>query len=114
MRLLRPFRLIPLDEPILLWYSSLWVQLQPIPVLASTHLPIAKCAQLWCNISPLDATLPGPLVFVANKGLAQYLSPLDATLTKNRGYRRALLCPSRFHVSKPLLCNQGPLESSTS
>ena len=43
--------------------------------------PSQQCAQFWCDISPLDATLLGPLVCVANKGLAQYLSPLDATLT---------------------------------
>jgi len=45
----------------------------------------AYSAQFWCNLSPLDATLLGPLVCVANKEVAQYLSPVDATLTKNRG-----------------------------
>jgi hypothetical protein len=119
MRLLRPFRLIPLDEPLFLWYISFWVQLQPIPVLACAHLPstlarFAKCAQFWCNINPLDATLPGPLVCVVNKGLAQYLSPLDATLTKTWGEGGALLCRSRFQVSPQLPCNLGPLESIVS
>src|SRR6266481_3950395 len=36
-------------------------------------------------LRPLDATLPHPLVCVANKELTQYLSALDATLTKNMG-----------------------------
>ena len=42
-------------------------------------------AQSWHNVSPLDATLPNPLLCVANKELTQYLTPLDATLTKNIG-----------------------------
>src|SRR5712664_1089538 len=40
-------------------------------------------AQFWCNLSPLDATLPSHLPCVASKGLARHLSSLDATLTKN-------------------------------
>src|SRR5260370_1742887 len=39
-------RLIPLDEPILLWYSSFWVQLQLIPVLACAQLPPPQDAQI--------------------------------------------------------------------
>ena len=54
------------------------------PRLCPTY-PSQQHAQFLCNISPLVATLPGSLVCVANKGLAQYLSPLDATLTKNIG-----------------------------
>ncbi len=47
-----------------------------------------KCvhsAQFWRNVSPLDATLLGPLVCVANKGLAEHLSSLHSTLTRNIG-----------------------------
>jgi len=94
-------KLIPLDEPLFLWYSSFWVQLQLIPVLVCAHLHLAKCAQFWCNISPLDATLPRPLVCVANKGLAQYLSPLDATLTKTTGW--GVLWLTRFSKTGPRL-----------
>jgi hypothetical protein len=46
----------------------------------------AHSAQFCCNVSLLDATLLGPLVCVADKGLARDLSPVDATLTKNRGW----------------------------
>src|SRR5216684_4264980 len=48
-------------------------------------VPRATFAPFWCNVSPLDATLMGPLYVLQNKELAQYLSPLDATLTKNIG-----------------------------
>ena len=51
----------------------------------------AYSAQFWCNISPLDATLPRALLCVANKELAECLSPLDATFTKNIG--GTLPCP---------------------
>ena len=44
-----------------------------------------RFAQSWCTANPLDATLVGTLVCVANKGLREIVSPLDATLTKNRG-----------------------------
>src|SRR6266849_686560 len=69
---LRPFRLIPLDEPLFLWYSSFWVQLQPIPgprLCPSTLARFAKCAQFWCNISPLDATLMDPSYVLQRKDL---------------------------------------------
>jgi len=46
---------------------------------------LLRSAQFWCSASSLDATLPGTLVCVANKGLNETVSPLDATLTKNRG-----------------------------
>ncbi len=49
------------------------------------HAAKAHFAQFWRKVSPLNATLPGSRVCVANKGLAQYLSPLDATLMKNIG-----------------------------
>jgi hypothetical protein len=39
---LQSFGLISLDEPLFLWYSSFWVQLQLIPVLACAHLPLAN------------------------------------------------------------------------
>ncbi len=42
-------------------------------------------SQSRCYVSPLDATLVSPLLYVASKGLAQYLSLVDATLTKNIG-----------------------------
>src|SRR6266849_2051307 len=42
-------------------------------------------APFWCSASLLNATLPGPLVCVANKDLRIIVSPLHATLTKNRG-----------------------------
>src|SRR5260370_15036784 len=45
----------------------------------------AFSAQFWCNLSPLDATLLGLLLCVANKELAEDVSPLHATLTKNIG-----------------------------
>src|SRR5260370_9144302 len=47
-----------------------------------------KCvhsAQFWRNVSPLDATLLGPLLCVANKALADHLSSLHSTLTRNIG-----------------------------
>src|SRR6266699_481510 len=106
-------RQLPLDEPTFLWYCSSWVQLRLIPVLACAHLPPQQSAQFWCNISPLDATLPSLLVCVANKGLAQYLSPLDATLTKNIGVGGALLCRPRPQVPPLLRRNPGPLESTS-
>ena len=47
----------------------------------------AHFAQFWCGASPLDATLQGVLVCVANKGLSYVVSSLNATLTKNTGGR---------------------------
>src|SRR6266446_3898245 len=39
-------RLILLDDPIRLWYSTFWVQLQQIPVLACAHLPLVTRANM--------------------------------------------------------------------
>src|SRR5260370_38334635 len=52
---------------------------------ASSKTEAAFSVPFWCCASPLDATLPGTLVCVANKGLREIVSSLDATLTKNRG-----------------------------
>src|SRR6266487_1745230 len=88
MRLLRPFLLIPLDEPVFLWYSSFWVQLQLIPgsrLCPFTPRNTYECAQFWCNVSLLDATLIGSLVYVANKGLAQCFKSLRCNTYKKMG-----------------------------
>src|SRR6266478_3140789 len=61
----------------------------------------AHSAQFWCNLSPLDATLPSPLLCVANKELALYLSPLHATLTKNTGGPILTSLPPYFRTSLP-------------
>ena len=63
----------------------------------------AYSAQFWCNISPLDATLPRALLCVANKELAECLSPLAATFTKNIGGHS----PLPYLLSRP-----GTLQSS--
>jgi hypothetical protein len=64
--------------------------LQLIPVLACARLPLAtraECAQFRCNVSPLDATLPCPLLCVANKGFAEILKSLRCnTYKKHRGW----------------------------
>src|ERR1700687_3650094 len=52
---------------------------------ASPKTETALSAPFSCSASLLDATLPGPLVCVANKGLRVIVSPLNATFTKNRG-----------------------------
>ena len=82
--------LFPLDEPIFPWYSSFWVQLHLIPVLARAHLRLATMCTVFVQHKPFRCNTSDLLVCVANKGLVQYLSPLDATLTKNMG--GALLC----------------------
>jgi len=49
------------------------------------------------TVTPLDATLMGLPVSVANKRLTNWLTPLDATLTKSRGYpRRSSISAFRF------------------
>src|SRR5260370_242792 len=55
--LLKTRYLIPLDEPIFLWYSSFRVQFRLIPVLPCAHLSLsryANCPQFSRNISPFD------------------------------------------------------------
>jgi hypothetical protein len=55
------------------------------PFKMNTFTARPRFARSWCTANPLDATLAGTLVCVANKGLIETVSPLDATLTKNRG-----------------------------
>ncbi len=68
----------------------------------------AYSAQFWCNLSLLDATLPSPLLCVANKGVAQYLSPVDATLTKNRGWGPILASLPPYPLPPLILSPEAP------
>src|SRR5712671_6463690 len=61
--------LFPLDDPIFLWYSSFWVQLQLIPVLARAHLPLATKCTILCNVTHVDATLLAPSYVLQTKDL---------------------------------------------
>ncbi|SRR5713226_2875428 len=67
------------------WTPATPVGLPRALFTASPKTKAAFSAPFWCSASPLDATLPGTLVCVANKGFREIVSPLDATLTKNRG-----------------------------
>src|SRR5712664_132406 len=67
------------------WTPATPIGLPRAPFAASPKTEAALSGPSWCSTSPLDATLPGPLVCVANKELSSIVSPLNATLTKNRG-----------------------------
>src|SRR6267143_2314222 len=67
------------------WTPATPIGLPRAVFAASPNRETAFLAPIWCSASLLDATLPGPLVCVANKELRVIVSPLHATLTKNRG-----------------------------
>src|SRR5260370_18090314 len=67
------------------WPPATPIGLPRAVVAAAPNRETAFGAHIGSSASLSDATIPGPLVWVANKELRVIVSPLHATLTKNRG-----------------------------
>ncbi len=88
------------------------------PFKMNTFTARPRFARSWCTANPLDATLVGTLVCVANKGLREIVSPLDATLTKNRGGVPTITSQHHYLVGRGLrtglvVSSHAPLHLST-
>ncbi len=75
--------LFPLDEPIFLWYSSFWVQLQLIPVLARAHLPLAAKCTIFVQRNPCRCNTSGPPVCVAKQSTCAIFKSFRCNTYKN-------------------------------